>query len=232
MSAKTRHNYHRQAKHKPVDRYEPPKITNKASKAPAVAKLNERQYVATLQEIPIKSLTGNENPLKKLERIDKPLTIKQDLQEKQVINTIREVPPEMYTPAHLLIPPQDKLSLFRKHIPKQQEIDALLKNLRKCVLHNLMVNLDTKDLVESYTKSLRYREIYNYVADSRLPGNAITRKKIAGEAANYVVLNGLLFKIAQHKESGKWTHYLLLVIPEKIEANILNMYHNSLLAIH
>ena len=95
-----------------------------------------------------------------------------------------------------------------------------------------MVNLDTKDLIESYTKSLRYREIYNYVADGRLPGNATTQKKIAGEAANYVVVNGLLFKIAQHKESGKWTHYLLLVIPEKFEANILNMYHNSLLAMH
>ena len=212
-----------------------------------------------MQEIPIKSLTRNENPLKKLGRIDKPLTIKQDQQEKQVINTIREVPPEMYTPAHLLIPPQDKLSLFRKHIPKQQEIDALLKNLRKRVLHNLMVNLDTKDLSESYTKSLRYREIYNYIADGRLPGNAITQKKIAGEAANYVVVNGLLFKIAQYKESGKWvageaanyvvvngllfkiaqykesgkwTHYLLLVIPEKFEANVLNMYHNSLLAMH
>ena len=232
LSAKTRRNYDRQAKHKPVDRYEPPKITKKANKAAAVAKVNECQYVAALQEIPIKSLTRNENPLKKLERIDKPLTIKQDQQEKQVINTIREVPPEMYTPAHLLIPPQDKLSLFRKHIPKQQEIDALLKNLRKLVLHNLMVNLDTKDLIESYTKSLRYREIYNYIADGRLPGNAITQKKIVGEAANYVVVNGLLFKIAQHKESGKWTHYLLLVIPEKFEANILNMYHNSLLAMH
>ena len=102
------------------------KITKKANTLAAVAKINERQYVAALQEIPIKSLTRNENPLKKLERIDKPLTIKQDQQEKQVINTIREVPPEMYTPAHLLIPPQDKLSLFRKHIPKQQEIDALL----------------------------------------------------------------------------------------------------------
>ena len=126
-----------------------------------MAKVNDQQYAAALQEIPIKSLTRNENPLKKLDRIDKPLTIKQDQQEKQVINTIREVPPEMYTPAHLLIPPQDKLSLFRKHIPKQQEIDALLKNLRKRVLHNLMVNLDTKDLIESYTKSLRYREIYS-----------------------------------------------------------------------
>ena len=232
LSTKPRRNYDRQVKHKPVDRYEPSETTKKGNKVPAVAKVNDQQYAAALQEIPIKSLTRNENQLKKLDRIDKPLTIKQDQQEKQVINTIREVPPEMYTPAHLLIPPQDKLSLFRKHIPNQQEIDALLKNLRKRVLHNLMVNLDTKDLIESYTKSLRYREIYNYVTDGRLPGNANTQKKIAGEAANYVVVNGLLFKIAQHKESGKWTHYLLLVIPEKFEANILNMYHNSLLAMH
>ena len=224
LTAKSRCNYDRQAKHKPVDRYEPPKITKKTNKGTAVAKINDRQYVNALQEIPITGLTSNENPLKKLERIDKSLTIKQDQEEKQVVNTIREVLPEMYTPAHLLIPPQDKLSLFRKHIPKQQEIDALLKNLHQRVLHNLMVNLDTKDLIENYTKSLRYREIYNYIADGRLPGNVITQKKIAGEAANYVVVNGLLFKIAQHKESGKWTHYLLLVIPEKFETNILNMY--------
>ena len=116
--------------------------------------------------------------MKKLDRIDKPLTIKQDQQEKQVINTIREVQPEMYTPAHLLIPPKDKLSLFRKHIPKQQEIDALLKNLCKRMLHNLMVNLDTKDLIESYAKSLRYREIYNYVADGRLPKMQLHRKRL------------------------------------------------------
>ena len=101
LTAKTRCNYDRQAKHKPVDRYKPPKITKKTNKAIAVAKINECQYVNALQEIPITALTSNENPLKKLERIDKPLTIKQDQEEKQVVNTIREVPPEMYTPAHL-----------------------------------------------------------------------------------------------------------------------------------
>ena len=94
LSAKTRRNYDRQAKHKPVDRYEPPKITKKTNKAAAVAKINEHQYVNALQEILIKPLTRNENPLKKLERIDRPLTIKQDQEEKQVVNTIREVPPE------------------------------------------------------------------------------------------------------------------------------------------
>ena len=89
LSAKTRRNYDRQVKRKPVDRYELPKITKKTNKAAAVAKVNERQYVAALQEISIKLLTRNENPLKKLERIDKPLTIKQDQEEKQVVNTMK-----------------------------------------------------------------------------------------------------------------------------------------------
>ena len=54
LSAKTRRNCDRQAKHKPVDRCEPPKITKKTNKAGAVAKVNECQYVEALQEIPIK----------------------------------------------------------------------------------------------------------------------------------------------------------------------------------
>ena len=41
LTTKARCNYDRQAKHKPVDRYEPPKITKKSSKAAAVAKINE-----------------------------------------------------------------------------------------------------------------------------------------------------------------------------------------------
>ena len=232
LPAKCRCNYDRKVKHKTIERYEAPKITKKNKKNTAVAVNNERQYVDALQEVAQLTDINNQNPLEKLQVIDEPLSIKEDQERKQVVNTIRETPPEMYTPIHLLILPQDRLSVFRKHIPKQKEIDALFKDLRKRVLHNLMVNLDTKDLVENYANSMQYCHIYNYIEDGRLPGNAITQKKIAGEAANYVIINGLLFKISQHKESGKWVHYLPLVIPEKFEANILNMYHNSLLAMH
>ena len=68
--------------------------------------------------------------------------------------------------------------------------------------------------------------------DGRLSGNVKMQKKIAGEANSYVTVNNLLFKIVQNKESGKWVHYLPLVIPEKYEAHIMSMYHNSLLAMH
>ena len=73
------------------------------------------------------------------------------------------------------------------------------------MLHNLMVNLDTKDLIEHYTKSLRYCDVYSYIAHGQLPGNVNTQKKIVVEAANYIIVNGLLFKVMQHKESGKCT---------------------------
>ena len=95
-----------------------------------------------------------------------------------------------------------------------------------------MVNLDTKDLIEAYDTSIRFKDIYRYVQDGRLSGNVKMQKKIAGEANSYVTVNNLLFKIVQYKESGKWVHYLPLVIPEKYEAHIMNMYHNSLLAMH
>ena len=130
-----------------------------------------------------------------------PLTIHHDQLGKQTVNTIREVPEEYLQDQKELISAQDKLSVFRKHIPKQKEIDALLANLRRRVLHKLMVNLDTKDLIEAYPISIRYKDIYNYIKSGRLPGNLKTQKKIAGEASTYVVINNLLFKILQYKES-------------------------------
>ena len=41
---------------------------------------------------------GNQKPLQKGEIIDTPLTIKQDQIEKQVVNTIRDIPDKMYKP--------------------------------------------------------------------------------------------------------------------------------------
>ena len=93
LPTKDRCNYDRQAKHKPVERYQAENTPKKSKKARAVAEANERQYVDALQQLPQTALIGNKNPLKKLELIDKPLRIKQDQESKQVINTTREVPP-------------------------------------------------------------------------------------------------------------------------------------------
>ena len=196
------------------------KISNNEPKSYHMDQLQQMATVPTTNKLQLVSNT-----------ID-PLSLHQDQLQKQVVNTIREVPEQFFEDLKQVIPANDKLTIFRKHIPKQREIDALLANLCKRVLHNLMVNLDTKDLIEAYDTSTRFKDIYCYVQDGRLSGNNKMQKKIAGEANSHVTINDLLFKIVQYKELGKWVHYLPLVIPEKYEAHIMNMYHNSLVAMH
>ena len=238
---KTRTRYARKAHTQLLSRYQAgnPKPTDKKGKRLPQTTLavnknkqpNEpnNSHLDQLKDL-VSTLTVNK--LQLVNRTTDPLSLHQDQLQKQVVNTIREVPEQFFEDLKQVIPANDKLSIFRKHIPKQREIEALLANLCKRVLHNLMVNLDTKDLIEAYDTSIRFKDIYHYVQDSRLSGNAKTQKKFAGEANLYVTVNNLLFKIVQYKELGKWVHYLPLVIPEKYEAHIMNMYHNSLLAMH
>ena len=87
MPTKGRRSYDRQAKHKTIKRYEPPKTTKKSKKATAVAATNQHQYFNALQEVSQIMIANNQNPLKKLVVIDKPLTIKQDQEGKQVVKT-------------------------------------------------------------------------------------------------------------------------------------------------
>ena len=134
---------------------------------------------------------SNTNKLQIISNNIDPLSLHQDQLHKQVVNTIREVPQHFFEDLKQVIPANDKLSIFRKHIPKQREIDALLTNLRKRELQNLMVNLDTKDLIEVYDTCTRYKDIYRYVQDGRLSGNNKMQKKIVGEANCYVTINGL-----------------------------------------
>ena len=237
----TQTRYACKAHNQQIDRYQagnlmPADKVNKETKQSAVIKdkksysnepisyhLDQKQ-----QMVPVSTA----NKLQLVSNNKDPLSLHQDQLQKQVVNTIREVPEQFFEDLKHVIPVNDKLSIFRKHIPKQREIDALLANWCKRVLHNLMINLDTKDLIEAYDTSTRYRDIYHYVQEGRLSGNNKMQKKIVGEANSYVTINDLLFKIVQYKESGKWVHYLPLFIPEKYEAHIMNMYHNSLVAMH
>ena len=96
----------------------------------------------------------------------------------------------------------------------------------------MVVNIETADLIREYDKSVRFKDIYNYIQRDKLTGNSAIQKKIAGEAMNYIVANDLLLKIEKIKEGANWKQMPLLVIPEKYEYNIFHMYHLSLFSLH
>ena len=132
---------------KPTDKQDQqslPIATTKESKVPTNDSksyhLDQLQDLATLP---------TSNKLQLVSQNKEPLSLYQDQLQKQLISMIREVLEQFFEDLKQVIAANDKLSISRKHIPKQKEIDTLLANLCKRVLHNLMVNLDTKDLIEA-----------------------------------------------------------------------------------
>ena len=148
----------------------------------------------------------------------------------RLLVTVRDPDLMLFKPETPLIKLQDKVTIYRHHIPLQFEIDRVLSELHSKVLRQRTINIETADFITECDKYIHFKDIYNYILHDKLPGNANTQKKIAGEATNYIVVNQLLFKIEKVKQ-GK-TYESIPLIPEKFEYNIFHMYHTSLLSIH
>ena len=132
-----------------------------------------------------------------------------------------------------LVPIDTPLSIIRKHIPRQSDIDKVVKNIETRVIHSLELPIQTQDLVKAYQHSTHFHDIYQYITDGKLPLSAKAQNCIRAEALNYVVMNHFLFRIDTQKDKdvGKGSSFLL-VIPEEYKPIIFNTYHNSLLAGH
>ena len=125
------------------------------------------------------------------------------------------------------------MSIIRKHIPRQSDIDKIVKNIETHVSHSLELLIQAQDLIKVYQHSIRFHDIYQYITDGKLPSSTKAQNCIRAEALNYVVINHFLFRIDTRKDKDldKGSSFLL-VIPEKYEPIIFNTYHDSLLAGH
>ena len=131
-----------------------------------------------------------------------------------------------------LVPIDTPLSIIRKHIPRQSDIDKI-ENIETHVIHSLELPIQAQDLVKVYQTSTHFRDIYQYITDGKLPSSSKAQNCIRAEALNYVVINNFLFRIDMLKDKDiDKGNLFLLVIPEKYEPIIFNTYHDSLLAGH
>ena len=115
--------------------------------------------------------------------------------EIEPVNTIR--PPEIeYTQMpQALVPIDTPLSIIHKHIPRQSDIDKIVKNIETCVIDSLELPIQAQDLVKAYQHFTHFHDIYQYITDGKLPSSVKTQNCIRAEALNYVVINHFLFRI-------------------------------------
>ena len=122
------------------------------------------------------------------------------------------------------------MSIIRKHIPRQSDIDKIVRNIETRIIHSLELLIQAQDLVKAYQHSTPFRDIYQYITDGNFH---LAQNCIRAKALNYVVINHFLFRIDTRKDKDvDKGNLFLLVIPEKYEPIIFNTYHDSLLAGH
>ena len=131
--------------------------------------------------------------------------------------------PEIRIPTEedFILPPPlesllDKAKIAYKFLPKQGDIDRLMAKINKKVLRDTNLCVDLRDL-------------YLYLLQNRMPLGKGAARRLDQNARNYLILDGLLFKILDDGEGKLDT---VLCIPTAKVHILLNAYHSSIIGGH
>ena len=120
----------------------------------------------------------------------------------------------------------DKGNLVQEFIPKQTDIDKILKIIQRKVLKGTHLPVDIKEIHAVYLHSSYIKDIFLYLSQNKLPSSKAAIKKVEALSEWYILLDSLLFKITQEKERA------ILAISETCEDRIVELYHSSLFMGH
>ena len=84
--------------------------------------------------------------------------------------------------------------LVQTFLPKQADIDKLLKIIRRTVLQGTYLPVTVKEIQAGYFVSSHFKDLYLYLAQNKLPNTKTAIQKVETLAERYVLLDSLLFK--------------------------------------
>jgi len=119
--------------------------------------------------------------------------------------------------------------ILRKHIPKQGEIDNILKDISKRVLRDYHLPIDSRTIRKEQLNDETFKPIIKYIETSVPPENKEAAKRVLNQSENYIVINGILFRLLMNKNGES---NLTLVIPDSIVPTIFEIYHGSMISMH
>ena len=165
------------------------------AKLNTVKQFNKQDHKSKLMTEKYSLLPLNPQQLRPVQTAIQRMSEKHPDFEIEPVNTIQ--PPEIeYTQMpQALVPIDTPLSIIRKHIPRQSDIDKIVKNIETCVIHSLELPIQAQDLVKAYQHSTHFHDTYHYITDGKLPSSVKAQNCIRAEALNYVVINNFFFRI-------------------------------------
>ena len=122
----------------------------------------------------------------------------------------------------------DTSKIVQKFLPKQANIDKVLKIIQHKVLKGLHSSVTVKEIQAGYLKSLYFKDMYLYLSHNILPSSKVGIRKVEALVEKYILLDSLLSKISvtPDKEAA------VLAIQEACANSIIALYHSSLFTGH
>ena len=117
-------------------------------------------------------------------------------------------------------------NLVHKYLPKQTDIDKILKVIHRKALKGTHLLVEIKEIQAGYLQSSYFKDIYLYLSQNKLPSSRVAIRRIETLADGYILLDSLLFKITPEKEAA------VLAVPETCVDKIITLYHSSLYVGH
>ena len=116
--------------------------------------------------------------------------------------------------------------IVQRYLPKQTDIDKILKVIQRKVLKGTHLPITIKEIQAGYLNSPYFKDLYLYLSQNRLPSSKGAMHKIEILSERYTLLDSLLFKLNIEKEKA------VLAIPEVCVDQIIALYHSSLFGGH
>ena len=114
-------------------------------------------------------------------------------------------------------------------MPRQSEINNLMKHLNRKILTKTRFPSSLKDLEAAYCSSEAFKDIYQFLRFNKLPTSRRLARRVEANAQDYYVLGSILFKYVPQK-SGEMDA-VMCIPPSKLDF-ILDMYHGTLIGGH
>ena len=90
-------------------------------------------------------------------------------------------------------------TMVAQNLPKQSDIDKLMKQLNRKILTQTRFPSSLKDLEAAYCNIAAFKDIYQFLRYNKLPTSRRLAKRIEANALDYYVLGTLLFKYVHQK---------------------------------
>ena len=120
-----------------------------------------------------------------------------------IISKIYHIPDK----SQLLEPPEladliNTNNLVQKYLPKQTDIDGILKIIQRKVLKGTHLPVTIKEIQVRYLNRPYLKDIYLYLVQNKQPSSKSAMCKVEALAERYVWLDSLLFKLITIPEKG------------------------------